>query len=85
MVLLARCTAPPSKQLQNSLGKLRVFLFYFYLLKSGTKRGQRQSAEGSEPGEWGPQANRKCLKRSSRMPLAGQTLTTPSVGREQPA
>lgn len=74
----AHCLHPSS--CRNSLGEQSVFLFYFYFLKSGTKRGQRQSAEGSEPGEWGSQANRKCLRRSSHMSLAGADTQHPKCG-----
>lgn len=38
------------------------------------------SAEGSEPGEWGSQANRKCLRRSSHMSLAGADTQHPKCG-----
>lgn len=53
----ARCTLPLSKQLLRKALASSVFsLFYFYFLKSKTKRGQCQIPKRSEPGWTDPQA-----------------------------
>ena len=78
----ARCTLPLSKQLLRKALASSVFsLFYFYVLKSETKRGQCQILKRSEPGRTDPQAKGNVSARGHcKYPWKGWTDFTLRAG-----